>query len=336
MLKSIVVVVVVLCVCFNLHISTLWSHFYLNTTHTHLLKPTRKIEMQSDAIQFNYIKIKKYLLIISEMVSPASNELFQFLQKYQVPKGSEFTHSSMGNPPGLYLIDSKDKDQLIDLLYEAIFRSGANVHLTEKPEQHTIIKADLDFKFDFEEDERKYTLDHIQGMVALYHKAITTYLEVAPEQLKAFVLERDKPYKYKGNCKDGIHLMYPYIVCDTEIQHLIRNQVLTGAQSILSSLPCKNGIEDIVDKSIISTNNWLMYRCSKPYAKPYCLTHIFDHELNDLNRDKYKDKKALIRLLSIRDHPLNESIPIKSEHRALLEKKKPTIAKAIKGSKSPN
>ena len=127
--------------------------------------------------------------------------------------------------------------------------------------------------------------------------------------------------------------MYPHIICDTAIQHLIRNHVLVGSQQILASIPCKNGIEDIVDKSIISTNNWLMYGCCKPTAKPYLLTHVFDHELNDLNRDKYKDKKALMRLLSIRDHPLEESIPIKPEHKALLEKKKPVAPKTHKGLK---
>ena len=101
------------------------------------------------------------------MVSLASNELSQFLRQHQVEKGVEYTHTSMGSPLGSYMIEAKEKDHLIDLLYEAIFRNGAPVHLTEKPEQHTLIKADLDFKFDIEENERKYTLEHVQGMVAL-------------------------------------------------------------------------------------------------------------------------------------------------------------------------
>ena len=148
--------------------------------------------------------------------------------------------------------------------------------------------------------------------------------------MKAFVFERNEPYKYQGNCKDGIHIMYPYIVCHTDIQHVIREQVLQHCQPILSQLDCKNSLEEIVDKSVISTNGWLMYGCSKPNIKPYKLTHIYDLELNDLNiKNKNYDDKTLIKLLSIRDHDITQSLPIKDEFKYLLDKKKPVIKKKL-------
>ena len=261
------------------------------------------------------------------MASLLNIDLHQFLQQYKVEKGDVYTHTSMGKPLGSYNIPFDQKEKLIDLLNDAIFNKKIAVHLTEKPPQDTIVKGDLDFKYHFEENNRKYTIDHIKSIVDLYHKAISHYLDVTDDQMKAFIFERDNPYKDRGNMKDGIHIMYPYIICDTKIQHLIREHVLLYCQPILSQLGCKNNFDDIVDKSVISTNNWLMYGCCKPTAKPYKLTHIYDNEYNDLNIKKY-DNKQLIKMLSIRDHDVALSKPIKSEHKYLLEKKPDVKPKA--------
>jgi len=258
------------------------------------------------------------------MVSLQPNDLYAFLQEHKVEKGNIYTHTSIGTPAGSYNIPPEKKEHLIELLNDTVFKQKIPVHLTEAPEQHTIIKVDLDFKFDLEQSDRKYTLEHIRGIVDLYHKTIKNYIDVSDEQLKAFVFERDAPYKYRGVCKDGIHIMYPFIICDTEIQHLMREYILLYGQPLLAQIQCKNNIDEIVDKAIISTNNWLMYGCSKPVAKPYKLTHIFDSEYNDLNIKKY-DNKALMSLLSIRDHDANKSISIKNEHKYLLEKKKTVV-----------
>lgn len=243
--------------------------------------------------------------------------LYRFLLQYKVEKGEPFTHTSLGKPSGSYNIPNEQKDKLFELLDQAL-EQGVSVHLTEKPEPHTIIKADLDFKFEMDQKKRKYNLDTIKQIVKLYHDAIKYYLDVPDDNIKAFIFERDQPYIDRGNCKDGIHIMYPYIVCHVDIQHKIREHVLSHCQSILAPLGCKNNIEDIVDKSVISNNNWLMYGCSKPVAKPYKLSHVYDHQFNDLNIDKF-DRLSLIRLLSIRDHDPNKSIPIRDNLKRLLE-----------------
>jgi P4 family phage/plasmid primase-like protien len=248
-------------------------------------------------------------------------DLYQFLSQYKATKEEGYTHTSIGRPAGSYNIPVDKKDELIDCLYETIFVRKVAVHLTEKPPQETIIKADLDFKYQLEDSSRKYTIDQIKSIVDLYHKAIRHFLDVSDEELKAFVFERDAPYKDKGNSKDGVHIMYPYLICDTKIQHLIRDHVLQNCQTILSQLGCKNNFDDIVDKAVVSTNNWLMYGCSKMGPKPYKLTHIFDQEFNDLNIKKY-DNKTLLKLLSIRDHDPVMFKPIKTEHKYLLEKQK--------------
>ena len=186
----------------------------------------------------------------------ANTELYQFLTQYKAEKGETYTHTCMGRPAGSFNIPVDQKEKLVDLLYETIFKQKIPVHLTEKPPQETIVKGDLDFKFELETVGRKYTLDQLKGIVDLYHTAILHYLDgVGNDELKAFVFERDAPYKDRGNTKDGIHIMYPYIICDTQIQHLIREHVLLNSQPIISTIGCKNKLDDIVDKSVISTNN---------------------------------------------------------------------------------
>lgn len=259
-----------------------------------------------------------------------NTELYQFLQTFKVEKGDGFTHTLMGRPSGSYNIPVEQKPKLINLLHDTIFRQKIPVHLTERPPQETLIKGDLDFKFELDgPPTRKYTLDHVKAIAALYHKAVLQYLDVPKEKLKIFIFERLEPYRDRGNIKDGIHIMYPYIVCDTQIQHLIREYVVMYCQPILSTLGCKNNIDEIIDKSVISSNNWLMYGCCKPIpAKAYRLTHIYDDEFNDLNINKYDDL-ALIQLLSIRDHDISKALPIRPEHQVLLDKQKGSMATAI-------
>ncbi len=268
------------------------------------------------------------------MASLSSTELHQFLQQHRVEKGEIHTHTGMGRQIGSYNIPIDKKEKLVELLHDTIFNKKIPIHLVERPQPETIIKVDLDFKFQLEESERKYNINHIRSMVDLYHKAIKHYIDVDDDQLKAFIFERDAPYKDKGNTKDGIHIMYPNIICDTKIQHLIRDHVLLHCQPVLSQLGCKNNFDDIVDKAVISSNGWLMYGCSKPVAKPYKLTHIYDHEHNDLNIKKY-DNRQLIKLLSIRDHDPSTFRSIKNEHKYLLDNKKPLskVRKVVKITK---
>ncbi len=272
-----------------------------------------------------------------QFISDRQVDLNQFLSDHRVDKGCEYTHTSLARPLGSFYIPPEKKPQLIDLLYETIYIQKTPVHLTEKPPQETLIKADLDFKFQLEENGRRYTLENVKSIVELYHNAIRHYLPAPTQDLKAFVFERNAPYKDRGNTKDGIHIMYPELVCDTKIQHLIRDYILLHAQSVLKSIGCKNSIDEIVDKSVISTNNWLMYGCSKAVALPYKLSHIFDAEMNDLNIRKY-DPKTLMKLLSIRDPDPTKTLSIKPEHQYMLEKKKiptkPIITRKIKVTKN--
>jgi len=242
-----------------------------------------------------------------------SSPIQLFLNPYKVEKGEAYTHTTMGMGASSYFIPSSEKNKIIAKLNETVFTKKIPYHLTEKPEYNTIIRVDLDFKFDLDDFERKYNKTFVHSLVSLYNQTIIRILNVEESKVKCFVFQRDAPYKDRGYTKDGIHLMYPFVVCNTDIQHFMRKEILISIEKTIQDLNCKNSKDDVVDKSIISSNNWIMYGCSKPNTKPYELTYIIDAKGKECNTSKYKPKD-LIKLLSIRDHCEDDSISLKPEH----------------------
>ena len=251
------------------------------------------------------------------------DNLKRFLEIFKVHKGDEFTHTTL-DPPVAYCIPVDKKNELLDLLYDAIFVNGVSVSLTEKPPEKTYVKADIDLRYPIDDGmtKSKYTTDNIKEIVQLYNTAIKHFLDVPDEQLKAFIFERDELGRKKGFITDGLHIMYPYLIVDTNVQLMIREEVLKNCIPILSKLGSANKYDEIIDKSIVKSNNWFMYGCTKPAKKPYKLTHIYDNEYNDMNVRKFKPRQ-LIELLSIRDLDENKSIPLRDneEFKIMYEEK---------------
>ena len=250
-----------------------------------------------------------------------SKDIVSWLQQFKCEKDQQIrTHTLMGPPYGSFCVPLSEKPQLIKLLHQTRFIKGQPVHLLETPQEQMPIKVDLDFRYEMTTGHRTYTSQTIKDIVKVYQEVIRSFLNVNDPQLHAYVFERDEPYLFKGTLKDGIHLIFPNIVCHTEIQHLIRNSVIVHPQmsSIVASLGTLNKINDIVDKSVISINGWLMYGCSKPNCEPYQLTQILDINLNPVDFDM-NDTLNLITLLSIRDHDASENLPIRPELTHLLK-----------------
>lgn len=210
-----------------------------------------------------------------------------------------FTHTSIKYPAGSYNIPQEEMETVYQLL-EKDLATGAKVHLTEKPTNPSVLKVDLDFRFDLEESSRKYTTNHIQEIVKAYNQTILEYVDIDPKEVNAYVFERTKPYPFKGNYKDGIHIMYPDVMIDTALQMVIRDRILEKCHDIFGDLPLKNTYADVVDLAVIARNNWLMYGCCKPGLDPYDLIHVYTHDLQEesnLKQEKY-NTGSLIRNLS--------------------------------------
>jgi P4 family phage/plasmid primase-like protien len=276
-----------------------------------------------------------------------SAELIQFLNAHRSTAKDEegksiYTHTSMGQPLGSFNIPEDRRDELHRLIVNSVFKERKAVYLTERPLPVKPITVDIDLKYPIDYSQRQHNDKHIRELLKLYATAIITYVSLPDGQdVDAYVFQRSGPYPDKGNMKDGIHIIYPDIACSTDIQHLIRQTVLKQISQVIDNpligkLPVKNSPDDVVDKSVISKNNWMMYGCTKPGRKPYQLYGIYrlDNSGEDMSFQEMRatlesvdDHLSMMNLLST--HMPKPVFDIREEHRGALEEfsSKPGIVK---------
>lgn len=195
--------------------------------------------------------------------------------------------------------------------------------------------------------ERRYTKIMIDEVIKMIGEVLNEWC-VTPmpeEQRLCFVMEKERS-RFKDRkkliVKDGIHLMWPYLVCPFSFQHKIRSIMLKRLRKngIFNSMELIKPLSDVYDQGIIE-GNWLMYGSCKQdkkgkIGKPYLLSRItkyeYDEEMDEygivpvkIDRMHYTNG-ILIRILSIR---------MREDHYATLklEKVKEIEALEIKATK---
>jgi P4 family phage/plasmid primase-like protien len=125
---------------------------------------------------------------------------------------------------------------------------------------------------------RLYTKEHVKQFVRAYFKILHNYVNAPPEAFKAFVMEKPTPSEYNKKIKDGLHIVFPHLLCNKSFQHLVRHQILAQAGEVFQGVPVCNTYEDVVDKAVISNNNWQMYGSTKPGCLTYKVTQVYTWE----------------------------------------------------------
>lgn len=259
-------------------------------------------------------------------------EFCNFLARYKVEKGSEFTHTSIFKPSGSFYVPVSELDIFYDMYQKALL-GGEDLYMTEKHRDISPFLIDLDFRFERENVLRKYTRDDITKVIQVYLEKCSEYLTLdAISPVVVFLLEKPQPTIDKGLTKDGVHIIIPDIVTKPSVQYIIRKQILQSIKEKLEPLGCLNTVDDIVDEAVIERNNWQMYGSKKPNSMAYTVTckYIYDCETRSLNQveDYIPNHKDLVEILSIRNK--YEATPIKIEketevkefEKIALEKKK--------------
>ena len=251
-------------------------------------------------------------------------DIFNFLDEHTVEYGKVHSHTSMFNPKGAFFIKNDELDFFYDLYQKAIF-DGVELHITEKHEEISPIIIDLDLKYELETFERKHNETHVKKIIDLYISEIISIfnLEIGDKRLSSFVFERDEIYKTKGITKDGIHIMFPYIISYPVAQYHIRDNILKKIGDIISDLGIKNLMSDVVDRTIIAPNTcWLLYGSNKdkPKGNPYKLKYSFDGHGNmiDIESSEITDSN-LPRFFSIRNKKESDLTLIRDDKLAILE-----------------
>jgi len=245
-------------------------------------------------------------------MSVAKTDLQSFLNKFKSEKGKVFTNTSIANPRVSLNIPTDNYETFLDL-YALAITSGSHLYLTEKPLDPSPIRVDLDFRFSkdlsMHEEQyihRKYNEEHIKKIVDAYFKIINYYLDVNDKSNIAYVMEKQNPTEYRNKIKDGIHIIFPHIIVNNNIQYFIRTKILEKAQEIFNIPDICAIPDDIVDRAIISANCWQMYGSKKPDCEAYRVTKIYNYQLSTketILKDYFpsaKDEIDYIRLFSMR------------------------------------
>lgn len=256
-----------------------------------------------------------------------SSKLNLFLSKYRLDKnnkdGTIITHTGQYRNKGTFHIPEDKYDELYDIMAECAFKEPMD--LVERSEVNTNIKIDLDFKYNVDpvtinknsDIERQLDEDFIKQFVINYNECIEKYLDVPEQNMESYVMMRDYPYKNEKNVvKDGIHIMYPYIICDYNIQELIRKEALHKTSDLIKNkinegriIP--EDVSEVIDVRVIQTNGWMVYGCSKVNTSPYKIKYVFSRDMEQLDNDF--STRELMKLLSVRNHKKDEIIDIRNE-----------------------
>lgn len=227
-------------------------------------------------------------------------DICSFLLRFQVEKGSEFTHTSIVKPAGSFYIPSEKLDEFY-LKYALAVKHNDDLYVTERHRDISPLLVDLDFRFTKTEKlERKFTNEDINAIVQLYIDTIKLYVEV-PEKWNVYIMQKPYPVIDKNVVKDGVHIIFPDIVTKPSVQYLIRKAILKDIGKILDKLELVNGYEDVVDEAVIQRNNWLMYGSRKPNCEKYDIIRILSVTGETVEMIDQSVEENYVEILSIRN-----------------------------------
>ena len=233
------------------------------------------------------------------------NWLFQFYKYDKNNIEHKITHTSIGEPKGCFYVPNKDLNNVNNRYYEILKKiehTTSKLHMIEVHDNISPILIDLDIHIPLD-SKRTYNLYFIKEIVQIYNEYIKKYIKIEDNDLKSYIFEKAYPVenKTKTRLKDGIHIVYPYIVTKPDIQYFIRECILNDKERlnrIFENINNQNTYSDVFDKAVIFDAGWQMYGSCKPNCLQYELKYILN---NDLIEEEVYFNINLIELLSIRN-----------------------------------
>jgi P4 family phage/plasmid primase-like protien len=236
-----------------------------------------------------------------------------FLNNNRVGPGSKYSHISMGEYMGKFLLDTDKYEEFIEKYSEAI-DYGVEFSIAEKLKDYGPLLIDIDLEIpndDYVEGTRLYNDEMIIEIINCYRKVMNKYLDLVKNELEVHIFEKPQPTIKATSIKDGVHIIFPNVCAHYKLRHLIRHTVvetLAKEQGDLFSSFTKP-LKDIIDKAVVSTNSWLLVGSKKPDGHMYNLTKIYDYE-NEIETKKIEkllnNKKKAILKYSLQSESFNE------------------------------
>ena len=195
------------------------------------------------------------------------------------------------------------------MYYDSVFVKKNKEYLTEKQiTENSPILIDLDFRYEFEIEERQHNFNDIQDIITLYLEELKNLL-IIEEKVKfpIFIMEKPNVNRVldKKITKDGIHIIIG-IQMEHILQMLLREKILEKIPDICS-LPLINDWNSVLDEGISKgTTNWQCYGSQKPNNESYKLSYIIECEIDPI------DNEFMTETLKVEDFNLKKNIQLLS------------------------
>ena len=264
---------------------------------------------------------------MNEKKMDEANKLLEnFLKKRSTSDCKLYTHTSMNG--GKYKIDDDELDEFYNIYSDVLdyqstlgIVSIPSLRLTERFRDFSPVRIDLDFRYNCNHNEslyRKHNYSHIENFIKYYMIEVDKWLSLSETDRLCFVTEKSGAVPHhprNGKCepdedgnipiKDGVHLMFPYLLVQTELQLKFRESVLKYMKDIFEDMNMTTSYGNVIDRAVIDKNNWMLYGSSKRGSTSYKLTKIYRAETDNLIEleesfiNSLSDNQ-LVKLLSVR------------------------------------
>jgi len=255
-----------------------------------------------------------------------------FLDSHRVTeKGESCSFTGMGTMRGKFYVKDEEYPVFLDHLHDYLFtnqRRPLNLVEQRRPDQHTPILIDLDFKYSPERAlERQFNMAHIHKFLERYVENLSHFYQLDNyKQLRFFVTLRPAPYEDKKannsnrSIKDGVHIQCPDLILHSEHQQVLRHRSLEHENlgEAFVNTGYKNAEKDIFDEAIVKKNGWFFYGESKPDIPAYSLDSVYVY--NPRSKEFYEDdvinytSRQLLELLSIRYNLRTDTVAFQEDN----------------------
>lgn len=226
--------------------------------------------------------------------------LINYLESMRVTSGKVSTNTSWGWLIGKFFIkDYKDFLKKYSQVVKYGLPDDEPLTLTEKPNEYSPIYVDLDFKISMEKhginEGKLYDDKLLHDVVKLYQEGIKKYLDAEDNHLICCVFEKDGLEDKKPFWGNGIHLLFPNVVVNSKVRHLVRNYVVCRANKEKIFDKFDNPTEDIIDIAVVERNNIMMFGSKKRESKYYYnYTRCIDENSEEIDVDSIFSKEPCV------------------------------------------
>ena len=199
-------------------------------------------------------------------------KLLDFLQKYPKTENGKHTHIVYAPSPGRsYTIPDDKMDEFYGLLTKSLFVNGDKISIVEKIQTRCRLVVDFDFKYKKKLTNRQYNDSILTKIIQNIFSNIETLYHLSEEQKVCWIMEKDNicDAPQQGyESKDGIHLLFPYIIAEKRTYLKLRELMLESDYHQFfeeeEKEPPSNTMDEIVDDAIYKGGNWFIYGSGKP------------------------------------------------------------------------